>query len=110
MARPIRRAPPVTRATPRAAEAPEAAGTSVNPTELDQVHQGHDGDEAEDDAESQHGDPPVSPRLRGRRGAVQARMGESLERKLTRCGSQTRPVPGGWQSRGDARAQETCGE
>jgi hypothetical protein len=60
MARPIRRAPPVTRATPRAAEAPEAAGTSVKPTELDQVHQGHDGDEAEDDAESQHGDPPVS--------------------------------------------------
>ena len=76
MARPIRRAPPVTRATPRAAEAPEAAGTSVNPTELDQVHQGHDGDEAEDDAERQHGDPPVSPRLRGRRGGVQAGMGE----------------------------------
>jgi hypothetical protein len=67
MARPIRRAPPVTRATPR----PEVA-ESVNPAELDEVHQGHDGDEAEDDAERQHGDPPVSPRLRGRRGAVQA--------------------------------------
>ena len=71
MARPIRRAPPVTRATPR----PEVAD-SVNPTELDEVHQGHDGDEAEDDAERQHGDPPVSPRLRGRRGGVQAGMGE----------------------------------
>ena len=74
MARPIRRAPPVTRATPR----PEVAD-SVNPTELDEVHQGHDGDEAEDDAERQHGDPPVSPRLRGRRGAVQAEDGGGAE-------------------------------
>ena len=57
---------------------PEVAD-SVNPTELDEVHQGHDGDEAEDDAERQHGDPPVSPRLRGRRGAVQAEDGGGAE-------------------------------
>ena len=32
-----------------------AAGTSVNPTELEDVERRDDGDEAEDDAESQHG-------------------------------------------------------
>lgn len=51
MARPIRRAPPVTRATPRS----ERAAASVNPTELEHVERRQNGDEAEDDAESQHG-------------------------------------------------------
>ena len=50
-ARPIRRAPPVTRAAPR----PAFGTASVNPAELDEVDQGEDGDEAEDDAEGQHG-------------------------------------------------------
>ena len=51
MARPIRRAPPVTRATPR----PERAADSVNPTELEHIEGRDDGDEAEDNAERQHG-------------------------------------------------------
>jgi hypothetical protein len=47
----------VTRATPRVGATPAsgAAGTSVNPTELEDVERRNDGDEAEDDAESQHG-------------------------------------------------------
>ena len=50
MARPILRAPPVTRATPR----PGPATASVNPTELEHIESRDDGDEAEDDAERQH--------------------------------------------------------
>ena len=54
MARPIRRAPPVTRATPLAGW---DAGVlvSVNPTKLERIESRQNGDEAEDDAESQHG-------------------------------------------------------
>jgi len=46
--------PPVTRATPLAGC---GAGVlvSVNPTELERIESRDDGDEAEDDAESQHG-------------------------------------------------------
>ena len=47
MARPIRRAPPVTSAAPR--------WGSVNPAELEQVNGAENGDEAEDDIEGQHG-------------------------------------------------------
>ena len=48
MARPIRRAPPVTSAAPRR--------SSVNPAELEQVNGAENGDEAEDDVEGQHGE------------------------------------------------------
>ena len=47
MARPIRRAPPVTSAAP--------GDSSVNPAELDEVDGGENGDEAEDDVEGRHG-------------------------------------------------------
>ncbi len=46
MARPIRRAPPVTSAAP--------GRGSVNPAEFEEVEGGDDGDEAEDDVEGQH--------------------------------------------------------
>jgi hypothetical protein len=52
MARPIRRAPPVTSAAP--------GRGSVNPAELDEVDGGENGDEAEDDVEGQHGNAPLA--------------------------------------------------
>ena len=52
MARPIRRAPPVTRAAPGA----DDARKSVNPAELDEVDGGENGHEAEDDVEGRHGE------------------------------------------------------
>ena len=57
MARPMRFAPPVTRAAPRRSAWPAEA--SVNPAELDEVHHGEDGDKAEDDIEGQHGNAPL---------------------------------------------------
>ena len=73
MARPILRAPPVTRATPRT----ETAVGSVNPTELIEVDGRDDGDEAEDDAESQHGMLLLCPLDKAARPAVQAREAAS---------------------------------
>ena len=51
MARPIRRAPPVTSAAPGAV----GAEALVNPMELEEVERADAGDEAEDDVEGQHG-------------------------------------------------------
>ena len=58
IARPMRFAPPVTRAAPR--RSPLRAGASVNPAELDEVDRGEDGDKAEDDVEGQHGNAPLA--------------------------------------------------